>query len=236
MSWIPYISKGNYNGGKILGRITSTAAMSWVHLQRGRERSQLITHLFSVILTLLSLNLFIALQSFLQDLGRGQAAVAAFNELSNHLLREYSTDDTRRIKEVTEKHNAAWNTINNRCTHTHSLTPVCPCLLLLFVYLCVGTWTQHWLTSVYKLCRDLCVFLHIWLIIDWQGEWPLRSAGQWNEGSSDVSQGAGVLPEMAPGGGDDGQRSGRCVPERRPVKGLRPREGAEEATGGRWCC
>uniref|UniRef100_A0A3P8QCA9 Utrophin n=1 Tax=Astatotilapia calliptera TaxID=8154 RepID=A0A3P8QCA9_ASTCA len=37
---------------------------------------------------------------FLQALGRGQATVAAFNELSNHLLREYSTDDTRRIKEV----------------------------------------------------------------------------------------------------------------------------------------
>uniref|UniRef100_A0AAX7SUM2 Utrophin n=1 Tax=Astatotilapia calliptera TaxID=8154 RepID=A0AAX7SUM2_ASTCA len=37
---------------------------------------------------------------FLQALGRGQATVAAFNELSNHLLREYSTDDTRRIKEL----------------------------------------------------------------------------------------------------------------------------------------
>uniref|UniRef100_A0A4W6CVG9 Utrophin n=1 Tax=Lates calcarifer TaxID=8187 RepID=A0A4W6CVG9_LATCA len=52
-------------------------------------------------------------KAFLQDLGRGQGAVAAFNELSAHLLREYSTDDTRRIKEVTDKHNAAWNSINN---------------------------------------------------------------------------------------------------------------------------
>lgn len=60
----------------------------------------------------------IALQAFLQDLGRGQGAVAAFNELSAHLLREYSTDDTRRIKEVTDKHNAAWNSINNRCAQT----------------------------------------------------------------------------------------------------------------------
>uniref|UniRef100_A0A8D0ABQ3 Utrophin n=1 Tax=Sander lucioperca TaxID=283035 RepID=A0A8D0ABQ3_SANLU len=41
-------------------------------------------------------------KAFLQDLGRGQATVVAFNELSNHLLREYSTDDTRRIKEVTD--------------------------------------------------------------------------------------------------------------------------------------
>uniref|UniRef100_A0A671WV82 Utrophin n=1 Tax=Sparus aurata TaxID=8175 RepID=A0A671WV82_SPAAU len=49
-----------------------------------------------------------------------QAAVAAFNELSNHLLQEYSTDDTRRIKEVTEKHNAAWNSINNRAGDRHA--------------------------------------------------------------------------------------------------------------------
>ncbi|XP_029903345.1 dystrophin isoform X2 [Myripristis murdjan] len=55
-------------------------------------------------------------KAFLQDLGRGQATVAAFNELSSHLLREYSADDTRRIKEITDKHNAAWNTINNRAS------------------------------------------------------------------------------------------------------------------------
>nr|XP_033503851.1 dystrophin isoform X5 [Epinephelus lanceolatus] len=59
-------------------------------------------------------------KAFLQDLGRGQATVVAFNELSNHLLREYSTDDTRRIKEVTEKHNAAWNSINNRASDRHA--------------------------------------------------------------------------------------------------------------------
>uniref|UniRef100_A0A7N6ANK1 Utrophin n=1 Tax=Anabas testudineus TaxID=64144 RepID=A0A7N6ANK1_ANATE len=43
---------------------------------------------------------------FLQDLGRGQATVVAFNELSNHLLREYSSDDTRKIKEIADKRNA----------------------------------------------------------------------------------------------------------------------------------
>ncbi|XP_072299012.1 utrophin [Eucyclogobius newberryi] len=52
-------------------------------------------------------------KAFLQDLGRGQPIVAAFNELSNRLLQEYSLDDTRRIKEVTDKHNAAWESINN---------------------------------------------------------------------------------------------------------------------------
>lgn len=58
------------------------------------------------------------LQAFLQDLGRSQATVAAFGELSNHLLREYSCDDTRRIKEVADKHGAAWNSICNRCRHS----------------------------------------------------------------------------------------------------------------------
>lgn len=63
-----------------------------------------------------NLSLLIVLQAFLLDLGQGQASVAAFNELSAHLLQEYSSDDTRRIKEVTDKHNAAWSNINNRCT------------------------------------------------------------------------------------------------------------------------
>ncbi|KAF0023578.1 hypothetical protein F2P81_024208 [Scophthalmus maximus] len=63
---------------------------------------------------------FAASQAFLQDLGRGQGAVAAFNELSNHLLREYSTDDTRRIKEVTDKRNASWNSINNRASDRYA--------------------------------------------------------------------------------------------------------------------
>uniref|UniRef100_A0A8C2ZFM6 Utrophin n=1 Tax=Cyclopterus lumpus TaxID=8103 RepID=A0A8C2ZFM6_CYCLU len=58
-------------------------------------------------------------KAFLQDLGRGQATVVAFNELSNHLLREYSIDDTRRIKEVTDKHNTAWISINNSDRHAH---------------------------------------------------------------------------------------------------------------------
>nr|XP_046228897.1 dystrophin isoform X2 [Scatophagus argus] len=59
-------------------------------------------------------------KAFLQDLGRGQTTVMAFNELSNHLLQEYSTDDTRRIKEVTDKHNASWNSINNRASDRHA--------------------------------------------------------------------------------------------------------------------
>ncbi|XP_063757579.1 dystrophin isoform X2 [Eleginops maclovinus] len=59
-------------------------------------------------------------KALLQDLGRGQPTVVAFNELSNHLLREYSTDDTRRIKEVSDMHNAVWNSINNRASDRHA--------------------------------------------------------------------------------------------------------------------
>uniref|UniRef100_A0A3Q3XEN2 Calponin-homology (CH) domain-containing protein n=1 Tax=Mola mola TaxID=94237 RepID=A0A3Q3XEN2_MOLML len=57
---------------------------------------------------------------FLQDLGRGQDTVAAFNQMSTHLLREYSTDDTRKIKEIADKHNAGWNSINNRANDRHT--------------------------------------------------------------------------------------------------------------------
>ncbi|KAM4522124.1 utrophin isoform 2-T2 [Odontesthes bonariensis] len=59
-------------------------------------------------------------KEFLLSLGRGQATVAAFNELSSHLLREYSTDDTRKIKEVAERHTANWNSINNRASDRHT--------------------------------------------------------------------------------------------------------------------
>uniref|UniRef100_A0A087YNX0 Utrophin n=1 Tax=Poecilia formosa TaxID=48698 RepID=A0A087YNX0_POEFO len=51
-------------------------------------------------------------QEFSQALGQDQ--IAAFNELSNHLLREYSSDDTRRIKEVADKQNVAWNSLSKR--------------------------------------------------------------------------------------------------------------------------
>ncbi|XP_047244031.1 utrophin isoform X9 [Girardinichthys multiradiatus] len=59
-------------------------------------------------------------KEFFQALGRDQATVAAINELSNHLLREYSSDDTRRIKEVTEKQNVAWNSISKRASDHHA--------------------------------------------------------------------------------------------------------------------
>ncbi|XP_024146227.1 dystrophin isoform X3 [Oryzias melastigma] len=58
-------------------------------------------------------------KEFLQTLGRGQAKVAAFNELSNQLLQEYSSDDTRRVKEVSEKLCLAWKTISSRASERH---------------------------------------------------------------------------------------------------------------------
>lgn len=56
---------------------------------------------------------------FLQDLARGQESVTSFNELSNQLLQEYAADDTRKVKEVMDKLNTAWNSVNNRYTHAH---------------------------------------------------------------------------------------------------------------------
>ncbi|XP_031437852.1 utrophin isoform X1 [Clupea harengus] len=58
---------------------------------------------------------------FLQDLSKGQVAVATFNELSHVLLREYSADDTRRIKEVNDKLSGTWQSINNRARDTHTV-------------------------------------------------------------------------------------------------------------------
>uniref|UniRef100_W5K083 Utrophin n=1 Tax=Astyanax mexicanus TaxID=7994 RepID=W5K083_ASTMX len=55
-------------------------------------------------------------KAFLQDLSRDQLTVATFNELCNQLLEDYSADDTRRVKEVMDKHITAWNSINNRAS------------------------------------------------------------------------------------------------------------------------
>uniref|UniRef100_A0A8C4JEE9 Utrophin n=1 Tax=Dromaius novaehollandiae TaxID=8790 RepID=A0A8C4JEE9_DRONO len=49
-----------------------------------------------------------------QDLHRGDITVAAFNDLSNKLLREYRGDDTRRVKETTDQMNTCWVNLNQR--------------------------------------------------------------------------------------------------------------------------
>uniref|UniRef100_A0A8C2DAB3 Dystrophin n=1 Tax=Cyprinus carpio TaxID=7962 RepID=A0A8C2DAB3_CYPCA len=55
-------------------------------------------------------------QAFLQELSRGQESVTSFNELSNQLLQEYAADDTRKVKEVMDKLNTVWNSVNNRAS------------------------------------------------------------------------------------------------------------------------
>ncbi|XP_048842550.1 utrophin isoform X1 [Brienomyrus brachyistius] len=52
-------------------------------------------------------------KAFLQDLG-SQSAVISFSELSCRLLRDYSADDTRKVKEVLDAHSKAWNAILGR--------------------------------------------------------------------------------------------------------------------------
>ncbi|MGH0165245.1 UNVERIFIED_CONTAM: hypothetical protein FKN15_062821 [Acipenser sinensis] len=58
---------------------------------------------------------------FLQDLNKGQITVKAFNDVSGKLLCDYPNDDTRRVKETTDRNNMAWNTINNRASDRQSL-------------------------------------------------------------------------------------------------------------------
>lgn len=53
------------------------------------------------------------LQAFLQDLG-GQTAMVSFSELSCTLLRDYSADDTRKVKEMLDAHSKAWNAVLGR--------------------------------------------------------------------------------------------------------------------------
>ncbi|XP_058266375.1 utrophin isoform X2 [Hemibagrus wyckioides] len=55
-------------------------------------------------------------KAFLQDLSREHVTMAAFNELCNQLLQDYTTDDTRRVKEVMDKTVMSWNTVNNRAS------------------------------------------------------------------------------------------------------------------------
>uniref|UniRef100_A0A663MQL5 Utrophin n=1 Tax=Athene cunicularia TaxID=194338 RepID=A0A663MQL5_ATHCN len=53
-------------------------------------------------------------KQLIQDLHRGDITVAAFNDLSNKLLREYRDDDTRRVKETTDQMNTCWVNLNQR--------------------------------------------------------------------------------------------------------------------------
>ncbi|KPP73982.1 utrophin-like, partial [Scleropages formosus] len=53
-------------------------------------------------------------KGFLNDLSKGQAVVASFSELSGRLLRDYATDDTRRVKEVADMHSKSWSSLQSR--------------------------------------------------------------------------------------------------------------------------
>ncbi|XP_072186986.1 utrophin isoform X1 [Excalfactoria chinensis] len=55
------------------------------------------------------------------DLHRGDITVAAFNDLSNKLLREYRDDDTRRVKETTDQMNTCWVNLNQRAVDRQNI-------------------------------------------------------------------------------------------------------------------
>ncbi|XP_028903681.1 utrophin isoform X4 [Ornithorhynchus anatinus] len=47
-----------------------------------------------------------------QEMHRGEITIAAFNDLSKKLLRDYSEDDTRKVKETTDHLNTSWINLN----------------------------------------------------------------------------------------------------------------------------
>ncbi|XP_078260820.1 utrophin-like isoform X3 [Rhinoraja longicauda] len=53
---------------------------------------------------------------FLQELQKGQITLTSFNNFSNNLLNDYAEDDTRKVKEDTEKINMTWDNINHRAS------------------------------------------------------------------------------------------------------------------------
>ncbi|TRY90210.1 hypothetical protein DNTS_026928 [Danionella cerebrum] len=53
---------------------------------------------------------------FRQDLSGAQESISAFTDLSNQLLSDYITDDTRRLTEQTDALNTAWNSLNHRAS------------------------------------------------------------------------------------------------------------------------
>ncbi|XP_018120690.2 utrophin isoform X2 [Xenopus laevis] len=53
-------------------------------------------------------------KSLVQDLHKGEIAMDAFNDLSNKLLRDYATDDTRNVKETSDHLYMTWVNMNKR--------------------------------------------------------------------------------------------------------------------------
>ncbi|XP_074846537.1 utrophin isoform X2 [Carettochelys insculpta] len=50
----------------------------------------------------------------IQELPKRESTVAAFNDLSNKLLLDYSNDDTRKVKEITDRLSTSWINLNQR--------------------------------------------------------------------------------------------------------------------------
>uniref|UniRef100_A0A4W3HNV5 Utrophin n=1 Tax=Callorhinchus milii TaxID=7868 RepID=A0A4W3HNV5_CALMI len=86
-------------------------SIQWEQERQATERlvgqSEITLHLIQHLITSLRC---------LKELHKGQVTVAAFNDLSNKLLRDYEADDTRKVKEVTDSINVSWNHINQRAS------------------------------------------------------------------------------------------------------------------------
>lgn len=50
----------------------------------------------------------------MQELHKGEIAMDTFNELTNKVLRDYSSDDTRKVKETSDQLYMTWVNMNKR--------------------------------------------------------------------------------------------------------------------------
>ncbi|XP_030052433.1 utrophin isoform X2 [Microcaecilia unicolor] len=57
----------------------------------------------------------------LQELHKGEIVLGAFSDLSNKLLRDYSADDTRKVKETADRLHTAWVNLNRRVEERQSV-------------------------------------------------------------------------------------------------------------------
>ncbi|KAM8945515.1 utrophin [Pelodytes ibericus] len=60
-------------------------------------------------------------KALVQDLHKGEIAIDAFNDLSNKLLRDYSSDDTRKVKETSDHLYMNWVNMNKRVGDRQSM-------------------------------------------------------------------------------------------------------------------
>lgn len=73
---------------------------------------------------MIDLFVFFVFQQFSKELRQWQINVDVANDMALKLLRDYSTDDTRKVQLVTDNINTTWDTINKRYDNISSAITV----------------------------------------------------------------------------------------------------------------